>query len=821
MSLSKPANPAAKYGQPNIKHEIDVGRFVKMAERVEDALITKSLHPEPKQLEPDRLLTGIYNRMGTSPNVRHVHYGILQSLLKNSFDRTRPAVGICVEYKSPEGIKKLLAHNQKFTKGNKLLPPIKDLQGPVYGTIACSHLNIALRCVKNGTYSPLGDLSCLLEQQTLKEAAINGHKWWILPEETPPELQMEISTWRNQDQNENQATSEIEILQAIKCAAQALEADGCKVLNKPDVVARAQRKNPARIQTNTWQTFASYFMGFVDNHVANLLEDLTEFHSTCVDPRELTVAVDYVNTIAKEEAFKACPHIRLHLVIAQYSKEKTRACGNGPAIAGLFETKEIQNFAKKVDQIQQVEQTIRDLKKKYLPYLEPTLGECGAQLEMATYISLILRSLFAKPWPADMDPKVTLPVGKFSAETIKAIGIHWAAVVDRKHPGIGFAEAAGLKPEEKGGGEDDDSQAVSVEGLKSLKRKTSDGPEPAAPKFKKDDEVTVINRMTWTVKTKDKPSFRKDIIEGTCGTIMGFADETGRQVLLKLQVTIDKKKVWVTQACFPKNLQKTSEYLLAKAAREAPAPAPEAPEAAGEGKDTDAKGKPPQWALGESEPGDVRMERGWSQLQADMDKLQQTSLVKALMFVGLHALYETLPKYNCKDFHVLHRRNEKGLWKSELWTGRAFQPYEILLAPHSSAIKETALMANLHAVVTLPKHGRGSHPSNQSLALDGRNRHLLAAEGSLDEEEHRGSLFWVVTRTPDLKKANLDFENLTWEQTNKVGQPTEAGKKRKILQADWTCGELPAFPTILNKKAIPKNTQLFVFLRDNKTKEPK
>ena len=129
-------------------------------------------------------------------------------------------------------------------------------------------------------------------------------------------------------------------------------------------------------------------------------------------------------------------------------------------------------------------------------------------------------------------------------------------------------------------------------------------------------------------------------------------------------------------------------------------------------------------------------------------------------------------------------------------------------------------MANLHAVVTLPKHGRGSHPSNQSLALDGRNRHLLAAEGSLDGEEHRGSLFWVVTRTPDLKKANLDFENLTWEQTSKVGQPTEGSKKRKILQTDWTCGELPAFPTILNKKAVPKNTQLFVYLRD-KAKEQK
>ena len=272
--------------------------------------------------------------------------------------------------------------------------------------------------------------------------------------------------------------------------------------------------------------------------------------------------------------------------------------------------------------------------------------------------------------------------------------------------------------------EDEDSQAVSVEGLKSLKRKTSDGPEPAAPKFLRDDEVTVINRMTWTVRNKDTDPFRKDIIEGTKGMIMGFADEAGRQVLLQVQVTIDKKKQTITQACYPKNLQKTSEYLLAKAARPAHDAVPEVlevPDGAGDGKDTEAKGKPPQWALGNSAPADVKVERAWSQLQADMDKLQQTALVKGMIFVGLHALHETLPKYNGKDFNIVHRRNEKGLWKSEIWTARAFQPYEILLAPHSSAIKETALMANLHAVLTLPKHGRWGPPRERHLGV-GRSR---------------------------------------------------------------------------------------------------
>ena len=93
---------------------------------------------------------------------------------------------------------------------------------------------------------------------------------------------------------------------------------------------------------------------------------------------------------------------------------------------------------------------------------------------------------------------------------------------------------------------------------------------------------------------------------------------------------------------------------------------------------------------------------------------------------------------------MVNRKTQKGLWKTELWTKRDFEPLEIQLAPYSSQIKDTHLVATAHVMVTIPKHGRATHPTNGPLALDGRSRNLIASNGALDKEEQHGSLFWVV-----------------------------------------------------------------------------
>ena len=659
-----------KFEAPKTGAAVDPGKFTKLAQRVEQTLSTEVIHIEPKQIDPNLILVSPLNRLGASPNVRHIHYGILRSFMEHCYDRTRPAIGICVKYESEGGIRKLLEHNRRFTQGNKLMPPIlTDCAGPWYASLACSHLNLAFRCIKNATQSPICDLRSLTDQPTLSEAALNGHRWWVLPETCAGDKQTDISLWRNQDQNENQATHEVEILQTIKHAAEGFLKAGKGKVNMGDLISAAQKRNPSKISPSSWMTLSKYYIGFLENGVVDLVEDLGDFHSHCVDPRELTVSLRFFNSVVGEEAFKACPQLRHYLLTTQYTSEKVTASSSGPSVSGFLEHQNLTSLAKKSDQVSMLEKTIRDLKAKYLPILEKSLGQRVARLEITVYIGLIIRCLFGKAWPEDLEHKVTLPVGKFSEEKIHSLGIHWAKVVDLKNPSLGFAAAAGLEPIETEPQET--SMSVDLGNLRELKRSSSGGPSPDTSKLKRGDEVTVVRNMTWHLPLKSNPNYRKYVIEGTQGVIDGWADTEMRQVLLSVTLTVPGGKPQTyQQAVYTRNLKLSSDYMLSKAGEEAAVS-----EDRGAKEEPAEDGKKPKWLVGSSDPADIIVENKWSALLADADVLTQTMYLRGRIATGLQALSEVLPKFSDKDFVVVQRKNIRGLWKSEIHTKRDFEPH--------------------------------------------------------------------------------------------------------------------------------------------------
>ena len=164
------------------------------------------LFVEPKQLDPSLVLVAPLNRLGAPPNKRLVHFGILLSFKDKGFDRARPAIGICIKFTSAQGLQSLHDHNKRFSKGCQLLPTIK--MEAMYGPLACSHYNLALRLLQAGAKSPIGDLVKILEEnEHLKDTARCGHKWWILPEEVLSERQVDISIWRGMDQQRESSVS--------------------------------------------------------------------------------------------------------------------------------------------------------------------------------------------------------------------------------------------------------------------------------------------------------------------------------------------------------------------------------------------------------------------------------------------------------------------------------------------------------------------------------------------------------------------------------------------------------------------------------------
>ena len=187
---------------------------------------------------------------GGPPHVVYCHSGILAGFKKNGYDPTRPKEGICIEYTSPQGLARLLEHNKRFQ--GPLMPPINVAKAK-YGSLACNHLNISFRVIKVGTSgpSPAGDVRSLIDgDETLKDVVINGHRWIVLKEIVPPDTKVEISLWRNADQNENQGTHEIEILQNIISSAEVLMKDQRRVTSG-DLIAKNHEEddsnNPCRL----------------------------------------------------------------------------------------------------------------------------------------------------------------------------------------------------------------------------------------------------------------------------------------------------------------------------------------------------------------------------------------------------------------------------------------------------------------------------------------------------------------------------------------------------------------------------------------------
>ena len=163
---------------------------------------------------------------------------------------------------------------------------------------------------------------------------------------------------------------------------------------------------------------------------------------------------------------------------------------------------------------------------------------------------------------------------------------------------------------------------------------------------------------------------------------------------------------------------------------------------------------------------------------------------------------------------ILHRKNDKDVWRDELWTLRDFEAGELLLVPVTSQIKETYLTKEARAHICIPKHGPGKHPESKDLAFDGRSRTQMSKSGGLDAEAHKGNLFWLVGRTSVKKEANMELDQVSFDLSLNFALPN---KKRK-LTASCGSSDLPAIPVLTNRKSIKSHTRL-VYIKNRKHKQ--
>ena len=79
-------------------------------------------------------------------------------------------------------------------------------------------------------------------------------------------------------------------------------------------------------------TLTKFYTGFLESNRVDLISDLVDLHAHTVDPRELTVSIQYFQTLVSEEALKDCPECRLYLLFSDYTTETTRFQASGPSV---------------------------------------------------------------------------------------------------------------------------------------------------------------------------------------------------------------------------------------------------------------------------------------------------------------------------------------------------------------------------------------------------------------------------------------------------------------------------------------------------------
>ena len=148
-------------------------------------------------------------------------------------------------------------------------------------------------------------------------------------------------------------------------------------------MSTAMRSNPVKLSTKTTQVLTKVYIGFLENGVPELMQELVDFHSDSVDPKFLTVSTNWIEDLLSEEPLQKCPHTCLALWLSQYTHDKVRHQSTGPDVAAFIEPANLLSLCKKTELIQTLETQIKDLRGKYLPILEKALGDRQARLEMA------------------------------------------------------------------------------------------------------------------------------------------------------------------------------------------------------------------------------------------------------------------------------------------------------------------------------------------------------------------------------------------------------------------------------------------------------
>jgi len=298
MALSTLAKRAGEFGAPSMTDEQDQAKVLKTSQRVAASMVKYALCDEAVEVDPDEIGADMMNRGGAIPNILVCRENICESFKKDGFDKNKPMPGILKDYSRQQAKRQaLILHNQSFTEGDARWPPV-IVDKMAKGSLAGTHLTIAIRIHKHRVMSIAGEAFDVGDDANLARVTTRGHKYWILDCEIPDKDAVEISEWRNSDNNNNQVKHEVEHLRGLQRISRAeMDAAGAAgVVSLSQVLAKFSAQSQLKIAQQATLDLARCVIDFGSGHY---VDRICTFHSQHINPNELSVPAHVYGAVAK------------------------------------------------------------------------------------------------------------------------------------------------------------------------------------------------------------------------------------------------------------------------------------------------------------------------------------------------------------------------------------------------------------------------------------------------------------------------------------------------------------------------------------------
>ena len=671
--------------------ERNEGVSKKMAKSVAASIETyrlKEFGNDPIATPCQWLLVSSVNRMGQCLTLSVV-WQIAISLMDDGCDPDRTGLGICVWFKRQETKLRAIRDNLKKYGGSPLYPPIEeeDVKGE---TLAASHYNTALRCFRAGMKTASGRALVVDEADTdLKLKITQGHVFIRVSEDMPVDEQKQISEWKNMDQNTNQVIHEMMRVRALEeiCLKEASVAHSVSVTT---VASKLNLTSAIKCSNSVLCSLARWVLAMGAG--SPQIDRVANHHALKVNPNTLTLPHGVYDAIGQHLAVK-WKDIAAGATMAGYGGDDVQPqLRPRPDIGKVVTKADVEYLVTGRTEeavLDAIDKMLREASQTYTSTLGSVIGEGQAKVCVDELYIAAARMMMTKQWSPEFRPS-QITTGKATVEKFSLLTQKWITWVDGLFPGSSFAERCGQK-----------KAPVTV---------NKEGDEYALPHVEQPwqpgEECVFVRKVTIDYPLPKEPDYRFDVTAGHEAFVKHVDNINDKEP--RIQVVFHKKIKDV--------MRRVEESILAhnfkRPSKDDPKPKATAKSKAVP-KDGREKGAAPPWTDLPEKARATVVKANWSSMTSAADADWQLHRGKCAAITAVAMIDECCEwDYDKEDFTIVKRDSSL-----EVWTSRNFTPYEIMLSPVTTNIKDAYYTLG-RSVLT--KDSSHHHPEHKHFVLDGR-----------------------------------------------------------------------------------------------------